>query len=166
MGIFEHEFYNRESAAMLSLRVISFAVVFSTACAASQSNRPATPWHVTMETSGGITGGGVGNLTIHSDRKLEVTTMARRSCSFEATEEELATFTRLVADARPEQWEASYAPENECCDRIDWRLTIDEAGKTATTRWIDDPGKPLPRDVEALGAAFRALRERYHQQCR
>ncbi|HEX7155072.1 MAG TPA: hypothetical protein VF618_26590 [Thermoanaerobaculia bacterium] len=151
---------------MLSLRAFFSIVIFSTACAASQPAAPATPWRVELTTSGGITGRGTGNVTVHSDRKLELTNMAGKSCTFEATEEELATFTRLVGAARPDKWEASYAPENECCDRIEWTLTLDEAGKVGKTRWIDDPGKPLPADVEALAAAFRKARETYHSQCR
>ncbi|HEX9982528.1 MAG TPA: hypothetical protein VGF69_04630 [Thermoanaerobaculia bacterium] len=149
---------------MLSLRAV-LCLFLLTACAASQSTAPDTPWRAELATSGGFSGRGLGNLSIDSDRKLTLTTMTSKSCTFDATAEELATFGRLVGTANAEGWAASYAPENECCDRIEYLLTVDEAGKVGKTRWIDDP-KPLPADVTALAQAFAKLRETYAPRCR
>ncbi len=129
-----------------------------------------TPWRVEIATSGGIAGKGLGKFAIASDGTVSVTTMTGRSCSYRATEDELARFDELLAAATPEKWRDSYAPENRCCDRIEYMLTFDEADQKFATEWIDDP-LPMPEDLVAIsdavvGASETSLRRRYGELCR
>ena len=140
-----------------------------TMCAASQS-KPETPWRVGIATTGGITGRGTGTFSIASDGTVSVTTMANKTCSYRAADEDLARFEKLLAAARPSEWKASYAPENRCCDRIEYTLTLDEGDQKITTEWIDDP-LPRPADLIALAEAIiggedASLRRHYGELCR
>jgi len=140
-----------------------------TMCAASHS-KPQTPWRVEIATSGGIAGRGMGTFAIASDGTVSVKTMTGTTCSNRATDDEIARIEELLAAARPEQWSASYAPENRCCDRFEYTLTIEEADRKTTTEWIDDP-LPMPADLTALadaivGGGEASLRRKYGELCR
>jgi hypothetical protein len=168
--VFAARIYNLENGAMLSVRgwfaALGMAV---TMCAASQS-KPMTPWSVEITTTGGIAGRGIGSFAIASDGTVSVTTMMRKSCSYRATEEEMKRFEELLTAAQPDRWRTSYAPEDRCCDRIEYTLTFQEADRKFTTEWIDDP-QPMPADLVALAAAITggaetSLRRRYGELCR
>lgn len=137
-------------------------------CAASQS-KPVTSWRIEVTTMGGITGRGNGSWAIGSDGKVTVTTMSGRSCTFDATAEERARIETLLANARPDTWAAEYAPEDRCCDRIEYTMTVDEGGVQRKVEWIDDP-EPMPKDlaalVQALGGVAPSLRTEYGEKCR
>jgi hypothetical protein len=143
------DFYNMESAMKLSRILLS--LMFVGACAAAPS-RPERPWKIELTSSGGITGRGAGSATITSEGKITTD-----RCGKEASDDDLRRIERLLADARPERWRDSYVPENSCCDRIEYALTIDEAGKVRTTRWLDGPPEE-PRDLRALADAMNAFR--------
>jgi hypothetical protein len=128
-----------------------------TSCAASQSAAPPTPWKLSLTTSGGFAGRGNGSVSLDSSGAIAVTTIANKSCTFTASADELQQFTNLLAAARPDAWKASYAPENKCCDRIEYTLTYDAAGKVTETSWIDDP-LPMPGDLVAVSEALSALK--------
>jgi hypothetical protein len=138
-------------------------------CAASQASAPATPWAISLTSSGGLAGRGNGSYAIDSTGKIAVTTMASRSCSFQATDEELRRFSDLLAAAKPEKWKASYIPEDRCCDRFEYSLTVDVAGTITKTEWIDNP-LPMPKDLAAISDALvggaSSLRVIYGPQCR
>ncbi|HEX2060401.1 MAG TPA: hypothetical protein VHK90_06645 [Thermoanaerobaculia bacterium] len=138
------------------------------ACAASHS-RPKTPWRLELVSSGGFAGRGNGNYAIDSDANIRYETMQGKQCTFEATDAELARFTELLGNAKPETWKESYVPENSCCDRFEYELTVDEAGTKRTVRWIDDP-LPMPPDLDAIADAIvggaDSIRVRYSERCR
>jgi hypothetical protein len=161
-----YRIYNRENAMKLSLMMLMVSVV---ACAASSRTAPSEPWRFEVTSSGGITGRGAGSYSIASDGTIEVTSPANTACRFEATDEEKSRFRTLLANARPEQWKASYVPENPCCDRFEYELTVVEAGKERKVKWIDDP-LPMPADLAAITAAMvgpdPSLRATYGGQCR
>jgi hypothetical protein len=94
--------------------------------------------------------------------------MTDKSCTYRATEEEMVRFRELLTNARPETWNASYIPQESCCDRFEYELTLDEAGKKRTVKWIDDPA-PMPADLAALTNAMvgvpPSLRVTYGGQC-
>lgn len=150
----------------MKLSIIA-AMLLMLSCAASQT-KPAEPWSVGVTSSGGLAGRGAGSYAIGSDGKVSVTSMLGKSCSFTATEEELRRFSGLLANARPDRWKASYVPENPCCDRFEYELTLDEGGEKHTVKWIDDPLE-MPRDLAALTNAMvgepPSLRVTYGQQC-
>lgn len=141
----------------MKLSAFLMLILSLTSCAASQSTAPATPWKLELTTSGGITGRGNGSVSLDSAGALAITTIANKSCSFDASADELRRFTELLAAAHPERWNESYAPENKCCDRIEYTLRYDAAGKMTETSWIDDP-LPMPADLTAVTEALSALK--------
>ncbi|MBV8517189.1 MAG: hypothetical protein JO197_07260 [Acidobacteria bacterium] len=152
---------------MLSLRAI-FLALLATACAAAP--RPVRPWHLELASSGGIAGRGAGSYVLDSTGALTVTTMTRKQCSYQLSDAELQRVEKLLAAARLGTWKESYLPENTCCDRIEWDLTIDRAGTKRATKWLDEP--PLPKDLVALVHAIvapgdpHALASVYAERCR
>jgi hypothetical protein len=151
------------------MKLSVMAVLLLMSCAASQSSKPAAPWRVGITTMGGITGRGNGGWAIGSDGKVEITSLGGRSCTFDATAAERARFETLLANARADTWKASYAPEDRCCDRIEYTMTIDEGGVQRKVEWIDDP-LPMPADltaiVNAMSGAAPSLRTEYGDKCR
>jgi hypothetical protein len=154
-----------------------FLAMTLTACAASNgtSDTPAEavsmkPWRIALKSSGGFAGRGAGNYTIDSTGKIEVTTTSGKTCSYRATEAELARFADLVARAKAKEWKSSYAPADRCCDRIEYGLTLEQGGVAHETEWIDQPD-PMPEELTALwmaltGGAGESLRNAYEQRCR
>ena len=136
-------------------------------CAAS-GTAPAEPWSVAVTSSGGLAGRGAGSYSINSAGEIAVTSMNGKTCAFRATDEEMTRFRDLLTNARPETWNESYIPKESCCDRFEYELTIDEAGKKRTVKWIDDP-EPMPADLQALTNAMvgapPSLRVTYGGQC-
>jgi len=149
------------------MKLSALAMVLLMSCAASQTHSDG-PWRIEVTTSGGLVGRGAGNYAVDSDGKISLTTTAGRSCTFQATAGELARLNKLVGAARPDAWKDSYAPENRCCDRFEYNLTLDRAGVQRTTEWIDDP-LPMPADLQAIADAIvggpGSLRVDYGPRC-
>lgn len=162
--VFALEIYNMESVMKLSTITMMLLIL---SCAASRT-APAEPWSVEVTSSGGIAGRGAGSFAIDSTGRVSVTTMTRKSCTFQATDEEMNRFRELVANARPDAWSESYVPKDSCCDRFEYELTLDLAGTKKTVKWIDDPA-PMPKDLAALTSAMvgtpPSLRVTYGAKC-
>lgn len=152
----------------MKLSALAAMLMMTLSCAASRT-APAEPWRISVTSSGGFAGKGAGSFAIDSDGAIAVTTMAGKGCTFQATDDERKRFLELLTSAKPETWDASYVPENSCCDRIEYELKYDEAGKTRAVKWIDDP-QPMPQDLEALTEAMvggaESLRVVYGAKCR
>jgi len=137
-----------------SVKLFAFLVallgVFS--CAASRST-PQEPWRIEVVTTGGFAGRGAGNYAVDHEGSVSAKLFNGNSCTFRLTEDELRRIRELLAKARPREWKESYVPENPCCDRIEYTLTVDEAGVQSKTTWIDDP-LPRPADLVALADAI------------
>lgn len=150
------------------MKLSLLAMMVLTACAASHS-RPNRPWRMELVTSGGFAGRGNGNYTIDSAGKIGVVSTSGRTCAFDAAPEDVTRFEDLLRAAKPGTWNESYVPENSCCDRFEYSLTIEEAGVKRTVRWIDDP-LPMPKDLEAISNAMiggaDSLRVRFSERCR
>ena len=118
---------------------------------------------------GGISGRGNGSWAIGSDRKVAVTNIGGKRCAFDATEEEQTRFETLLTHARPDTWKPEYAPENICCDRIEYTMTVEEGNARRKVSWVDDP-EPMPEDLAALAQAMSgvapSLRTEYGEKCR
>ena len=146
---------------------VMIAMMLTLSCAASRT-KPIEPWSIAVTSSGGLAGRGAGSYAIDSAGKISVTTMMGRSCTFQATDEEMSRFRELLTNARPETWNESYIPSDPCCDRFEYELTLDEAGAKTTVKWIDDP-EPMPKDLAALTDAMvgapPSLRVAYGSQC-
>jgi len=152
----------------MKLSRLFLALLIVAACAAARS-RPERPWRIEVATSGGITGSGIGTFAIDSDGKIHVRQMNGGECTYDATGGELERIETLLGNARPETWRESYVPENSCCDRIEYALTIDEAGEVTGTRWLDGP-PPAPKDLAALAEAMvggeKSIRAQSAERCR
>ncbi len=137
--------YNVENDGMRSrFSLILLLVLFG--CALSPVKRP---WKLELTTDGGFTGQGTGSITLDSDGAIHVTTPFRGACDSRATAAELARVETLLAKARPKSWRESYMPENRCCDRVDFHLTLTIADQNWKTEWM--PPEPMPKDLSALG---------------
>jgi hypothetical protein len=151
------------------MKLSLMAALLMISCTNAHTSTPATPWRMGITSSGGITGRGNGGWAIDSDGKIEITSFGGKSCTFEATAEERARFSSLLANARTDTWKASYAPEDRCCDRIEYILTIDQSGGQRKVEWIDDP-LPMPADlsaiVNAMSGVAPSLRTEYGEKCR
>ena len=152
----------------MKLSPIFLTVMILAACAAARS-RPDRPWRIEVSTSGGITGDGIGSFAIDSEGKIGVRQMSGGECTYQAAAEELERIETLLGQARTETWRESYLPENTCCDRIEYALTIDEAGEVTKTRWLDAP-PPMPKDLTALADAIvggeKSIRAESAERCR
>ena len=137
------------------------------ACAAART-RPVEPWSVSVTSSGGLAGKGAGSYSINSNREITVTTMTGKVCNLQASDATMAQFNTLLTNAKPDAWGTSYLPEETCCDRFEYELTLDEAGTKRTVKWIDDPA-PMPADLQALTDAMvgpdPSLRVTYGGMC-
>jgi hypothetical protein len=149
------------------MKLSTAALLFLVACAASQSTA-VKPWRIEVTTSGGITGRGNGGWGIDSEGKVSVRAISGRQCSFDATPAERERFDTLLANARPAGWKDSYVPEDNCCDRIEYRMTVVRAGEERKIVWIDDP-LPMPNDLQGIASAVTgvapSLRTEYGGRC-
>jgi hypothetical protein len=161
---FASKIYNLESAMKLSLFVMIMTLA---SCSASQTTAPATPWKVSLTSSGGFAGRGHGSQAIDSSGAITVATMGGKTCSFDGTEDDVRRFGALLAAAKPEAWKASYIEPGQCCDMFEYQLTVDIAGQVSKTEWIDEAA--LPADLAALAEALTggesSLRVRYGSRC-
>lgn len=156
-------FYNVKSSVKLSaLLLISFAA----ACTAAHDDA-IRPWTVAVKTEGGIAGRGAGDYAVDSHGRVTAKLFDGRDCTFTM---DVAAIDELLSSARPREWKESYVPENQCCDRIHYTLTYDDAGVKTVTSWIDDP-LPMPADLVALSNAIvggdaASVRSTASERCR
>jgi hypothetical protein len=153
-----------ENAAMHS-RHLAFAALLFALAACTAASRTIDPWKLELTSSGGIAGKGVGSISIDSGGAVRVTTSQGKECSFTATPAELRALQDALANAKPETWKSSYAPENVCCDRMTYELKASIGGKETAVTWIDDP-LPMPADLTALIDAVRAQLRANADRCR
>lgn len=151
----------------MKLSVIG-AMLMMLSCAATRTS-PVEPWSVSVTSSGGLAGRGAGSYSINSAGEVTVTTITGKNCVMHASEETMSQFRTLLTNARPNAWSESYIPEESCCDRFEYQLTLDEAGTKHTVKWIDDPA-PMPKDLAALTNAMvggdPSLRVTYGEKCK
>ena len=156
----------------MKLSVLTMIIFAACAGASNTPTEPetnASPWRIELTSSGGFAGRGAGNYTLDSSGAFVLTTMNGRTCTFQLEAEDVSRFTRLLAASDPESWKASYAPDDRCCDRIEYRLKVERDG-SHTTEWIDDP-LPMPQGLTNLwmaitGGTDESLRMKYDPQCR
>jgi hypothetical protein len=131
---------------------VLLSVILIVGCAASNAS-PAEPWRIEVTSSGGLAGRGAGDYAVASDGTVTAKLFNGRACTFQLTPTELGHIRTLLARTKRKQWKESYIPEESCCDRFTYVLTVDEAGAVTTTKWIDSP-LPMPPDLEALADAM------------
>lgn len=155
----------------MKLSVMTMILLAACAGANGTPNEAASaaPWRIEMTSSGGFAGRGAGNYTLDSSGALAMTTMNGRACTFQLEPAEVARFASLLDAAHPADWKPSYAPEDRCCDRIEYQLKVNFEGKDHATEWIDDP-LPMPEGLTKLWMAMTggvdSLRLKYDPQCK
>lgn len=137
----------------LSGRAAVAALAMIVTMCASSRPEPLRPWRIEVATSGGLTGRGIGAYAIDSDGNITIVSADRRTCETRAAAEELYRIEALLAATDPRRWDDSYAPDDRCCDRIEYTLTLEEPSGTYTTEWIDAP-LPRPESLVALTDAI------------
>jgi hypothetical protein len=151
----------------------AFTAILMASCSAAphaeQGDVASKPWRIELTTAGGIAGKGTGALTASSTQDLTLTSMTGKRCEFTLTDTETGTISTILEDAAPSAWSQSYVPEDPCCDRIEYEMTISIGGEIHSVVWIDDP-LPMPEDLRKLVNAITAgpdnLRAKYAERCR
>lgn len=143
-------------------------LIMTTSCAAT-SSKSDSPWRIELVTAGGFGGRGIGSFAIDSNGSVTVVTMTGKKCQFKASDDDLRRFEALLAGARPAEW-SRYVPENTCCDRVEYTLTLDQAEKVYKAEWIDDP-LPMPEDLVRVSSAIaggeaNSIRMAYGSRCK
>ncbi len=135
--------------------------------AQTSSSQPEA-WSVRYESSGGITGRGMGDVTIASDGTLSVHSMNGNSCADHASDAETKQIAAVVSRAWREAAEQQSGTKKEkeppCCDMITYTMTIDVGGAQRSVTWGEDASK-LPQYTRSLAAAMDALRGGHVGQC-
>ena len=126
---------------------------------------------VTVQTSGGITGGGSGGYTVASSGAVELAGVRGKKCpGLVAPKASLAKLREAIERAKPAQWKPSYrTPQNPngCCDQITtgFQLTVGSEAPRATD-WVDDSRGLLPADLAEVEQAAAAIAAALREKCR
>jgi hypothetical protein len=132
----------------------------------------ATNWQVRIETSGGFTGRGAGNVAVLSDGAVQ--TSGLRACTDKLTSVRVETLSRAVAAAAPASWNPSYVRASNpqgCCDQYHYVLTIEAPNTDGrptkyTTRWYSEMLSALPVDLRAIYDAAWAIKTDAESKCK
>ena len=111
-----------------------------------------SPWTVTIETSGGITGRGLGSARVTSAGQVSATDMSR-ACEDAASPDRIAAIRSAIARSEPERWNEAYLdPQNPHgnADMIEYVLTVSSGDRKHTTRWYDGTRGAVPTSIQAL----------------
>jgi hypothetical protein len=137
--------------------------------------RPAAleKWTVTIRTSGGFVGHGLGGIVAMFDARAG-TGRVIRPCRRLLTPAELEPLARAVAEAKPATWAPSYVrPANPdgCCDQFRYSLTLEmqQGGGTPakhTTFWYSEMSEDLPDNVRRLFDAAWAMKKEADARCK
>lgn len=128
-------------------------------------------WDVAIATSGGISGRGLGDISLNSSGTGHVSDPLH-GCDVRIAAADLSAIASKVATARTSGWQDSYAsPANPhgYADQIRYELTLSRVvnGTTEkrTTFWYDENLETLPSDLAAIDEAVWEMREKLVEQC-
>lgn len=109
-------------------------------------------WQMNLESSGGITGRGAGNVSVASDG---TSTAGAPSVSAEVVQR----LNRSLDEAWSASWQ-SPAPPERGADMFEYTLRVTRDGETREVSWREDVEQNLPPAIRALVADLRAIRTR------
>lgn len=135
------------------------------------TSAPRPVWKLEIETDGGLTGRGVGNIRIDSDGRAHATTGAD-DCARTLLANRVGQVNRMVTRAMPAGWRKAYARADNprgAADQVRYTLRLTTGGgkgaKVYETYWYDETQGELPSDLRALVAAARASRDELLASC-
>ncbi len=116
------------------------------------------PVDLDLTTDGGLTGRGLGSVSIRGDA-ITARTLGPQSCSGTVTATERNELAAAVEPALHEEWRSDYTPAGNphgSADQIRYALTLN--GRRVT--WTDEAETSLPPALAALRKIAWQLRER------
>jgi len=116
-----------------------------------------------LTSDGGITGRGVGGVTVDGTKVQANDT--RRTCEGTLSAAEEKQLRELAAGAHPETWAESYASAERphgAPDQIRYTLTV--GNRPAS--WYGEGAEGVPQEILRLRAALEAVRQRVMRECR
>jgi hypothetical protein len=166
------------------MKRVMLILAIATAASAQQTGRQrsithpsqlAPDWKIEITTSGGITGGGSGGLTVSSDGALIIafgSSPTAKRCTYQLTAAELQPIDAAVRNAQPRSWMECYSLADistHCCDLIRTSLTLSarNGSDRYATSWLIAP-EGLPQDLRSLVDMLRGpagLDARYRPLC-
>lgn len=131
---------------------------------AMTSAATASDWVIEITTSGGITGRGLGSVTI-TPSEATTTDVARRACTAALTDEERSSLATLAANAKPAAWRDQEPPSGSA-DLIEYTLTLPRGTESHHATWSGEDVSGLPKDLGTLFTNAWRVRGRVMQTCR
>lgn len=131
------------------------------------STRSMTSWRVEIETSGGLSGRGLGGVVVNSDGGIEASTETKK-CSGRLTPQELQSLARLILRTKPLAWQPSYQrPDNPYggADQFQYTLRMTVDSRAYETFWYEVTAAARPRDLRALSEVVWKARESVIAKC-
>jgi len=116
-----------------------------------------TTMHIELTSEGGISGRGVGGITI--DGTAVTAGDGRRECHGELTVDERDMLAQRVRDAHPERWKTDEGTGHP--DQIRYTLKLSDH----PISWHGEDLSVLPADVRALYTTLWKIRERVLGSC-
>jgi hypothetical protein len=158
------------SSTVLLLRACAwFTLVGLAACAKEESDQ--FVWRLTLDSTGGLNGQGLGRVVVTSDGKIEASRLGR-SCEAKLGGDDLRAIQQAVGAVAPGNWGADYQPSKTqvCCDRVSWQLEVtlqmsDGAKRTAHADWHESAMGQLPPDLRALAMVAERVLDRSMEKC-
>jgi hypothetical protein len=164
----------------LNTRTVSTTVLLLRACAwvvslglaaCAQEDSDQFHWQLTLDSTGGLNGQGLGCVVVTSDGKVEASRLGR-SCTITLGGDDLRAVQQAVGAVAPGNWGADYQPSKTqvCCDRVSWQLEVtlqmsDGAKRTAHADWHESAMGQLPPDLRALAMVAERVLERTMEKC-
>ncbi len=153
-----------------SFRICAWLVVFAlAACAPQESDQ--FRWSLKLESTGGISGQGQGQVSMTSDGRVEASRLGR-SCAITLGSDDLRAIQQAVGAVAPGNWGTDYQPSKTqiCCDRVSWLLEVslemgDGTKRAAHADWHEAAIGQLPPDLRALAVIAQRILDRTIERC-
>jgi hypothetical protein len=144
------------------LLVLAWALLPLTLCGAEKEPAEKGSWSVTLKTSGGLVGRGLGNIRVSSAGKLAILDPEGKKVVREETlpADKLAAVEKAVRAAKPEGWKSATPPAPDAFGYdLELRTQAGEKGKETikSVSWNDASAAEIPKDLKNLAAALKPL---------
>jgi hypothetical protein len=139
-------------------RSLAFVLFLGLSTEVAQAEPPA--WQLTLTTSGGFTGKGVGNVRVGAEGVVVLEREGKKETKLPA--EALKALAAAVTRAQPAEWKRTYGGGAKARDGIAYELivrtTIEGKERTHRVGWDDNAKQAdLPKDLAELIAGVKPL---------